>query len=148
MTRVAMKAFSPFGSRDNMRSSTSPCPISKKGTFVAFPHYCWAPFRPHRTLTPSCEGNTKRYHCTIDIDIVIGRTVVAARRASYNSAKLTKLPPTAFRRVTVCCVLYRDHPLVHPLLPSYSSNAANGQPPDAALPKLSRSKKRIRTNKI
>lgn len=37
---------------------------------------------------------------------------------------------------------------MHPLLPSYSSNAANGQPPDAALPKLSRSKKRIRTNKI
>lgn len=91
------------------------------------------------------RGNTKRYHCSIDIDIVIGRTAVAAHRASRNSAKLAKLPLTAFRCVTVCCVLYRDHPIAHPLLPSYSSDAVNGQLLDPVLPKLSRSKKGIRT---
>lgn len=83
----------------------------------------------------------KHYHCSIDIDIVIGRTAaVAVCRVSCNSAKLAKLPSTAFRRVTVCCVLYRDHHLahIHQSHPISAMQLNGGQPSDvASIAKLS-----------
>lgn len=106
MTCIAMKTFSPFGLRVYMRSSTSPCLISLKKEPL------WASltaaellfrFSSYRTIRDTYEGSTKRYHCSIDIDIVIGRTVVTACHVSCNSVKLAKLPPTAFRRITVLC---------------------------------------------
>lgn len=89
---------------------------------MSFSQCCGALFRPHRIHHRFARGNTKRYHCSIDIDIVIGRTVAAVRRASCNFTKLAKLPPTAFRRVTVRCVLYRGHPLATSILPQLTSS--------------------------